>query len=115
MTVAAPKDENELQHMLATAIGSGRPFAIRYPRGLALGVELDPALQDDPDRHAASSCARAATCTLFAYGSMVSIAIQAAEELEKRGISCGVANARFAKPLDMELLRRIVADDAAAS
>ena len=46
--------------------------------------------------------------TLFAYGSMVAIALQAAAELEKQGISCGVANARFAKPLDMDLLRRIV-------
>jgi 1-deoxy-D-xylulose-5-phosphate synthase len=41
MTVAAPKDENELQHLLFTAIESGRPFAIRYPRGLGVGAELD--------------------------------------------------------------------------
>jgi 1-deoxy-D-xylulose-5-phosphate synthase len=108
MTVAAPKDENELQHMLATAINGGRPFALRYPRGLALGVELDPALKEVAVGR--GELLREGTdLTLFAYGSMVAIALQAAEELEKRGISCGVANARFAKPLDMELLRRIAA------
>src|SRR5512140_462222 len=48
MTVAAPKDENELQHLLFTAIGSGKPFAIRYPRGAGLGVDLDPALRPIP-------------------------------------------------------------------
>jgi 1-deoxy-D-xylulose-5-phosphate synthase len=108
MAVAAPKDENELQHMLATAIGSGRPFAIRYPRGLALGVELDPALKTLPVGRG-EMLREGRDLTLLAYGSMVAVAMAAAEELEKRGVSCGVANARFAKPLDMELLKRIVA------
>ena len=107
MTVAAPKDENELQHMLATAIGSGRPWAIRYSRGLALGVDLDPALKTMAAGRG-EMLREGRDLTLFAYGSMVAIAMAAAEELEKRGISCGVANARFAKPLDLELLRRIV-------
>jgi 1-deoxy-D-xylulose-5-phosphate synthase len=109
MTVAAPKDENELQHMLATAIGSGRPFAIRYPRGLALGVELDPALKNVPVGRG-EVLREGRDLYLVAYGSMVSVAMQAAGELEKRGISCGVANARFAKPLDMDLLRRLVSE-----
>jgi 1-deoxy-D-xylulose-5-phosphate synthase len=108
MTIAAPKDENELQHMLATAINSGRPWAVRYPRGLALGVELDPSLKTlPPGRGELVRDGR--DLTFFAYGSMVAVAQAAADELEKRGISCAVANARFAKPLDMELLRRIVA------
>jgi 1-deoxy-D-xylulose-5-phosphate synthase len=109
MTVAAPKDENELQHMLATAIGSGRPFAVRYPRGLALGVELDPALKTMATGRG-EVLREGRDLNLFAYGSMVSIAMQAAEELEKRGISCGVANARFAKPLDLDLLRRLMSE-----
>jgi 1-deoxy-D-xylulose-5-phosphate synthase len=108
MTVCAPKDENELQHMLATAINSGRPYTVRYPRGLALGIELDPQLKTMPIGRG-EMVREGRDLTLFAYGSMVSVGLQAAEELEKRGISCGVANARFAKPLDMELLTRIVA------
>ncbi len=108
MTVAAPKDENELQHMLYTAISSGKPFAVRYPRGMALGVELDPALQTVPVGRG-EVLREGRDITLLAYGSMVPVAEQAAGELEKRGVSCGVANARFAKPLDMELLRRVSA------
>jgi 1-deoxy-D-xylulose-5-phosphate synthase len=109
MTVAAPKDENELQHMLATAIGSGRPFAVRYPRGLALGVELDPALKTVPIGRG-EVLREGRDLNLFAYGSMVSVAMPAAEELAKRGVSCGVVNARFAKPLDLDLLRRLVSE-----
>ena len=106
MTVAAPKDENELQHLLHTAINSGRPYVVRYPRGMALGVELEPSLQTVP--HGKGELLREGRdLTFFAYGSMVAIALQAADELAKRGISCGVANARFAKPLDMDLLARI--------
>ena len=108
MTVCAPKDENELQHMLATAINSGRPYTVRYPRGLALGIELDPQLKTMPIGRG-EIVREGRDLTLFAYGSMVTVGVQAAEELEKRGISCAVANARFAKPLDMELLTRIVA------
>jgi 1-deoxy-D-xylulose-5-phosphate synthase len=108
MTVAAPKDENELQHLLYTAITSGHPFAIRYPRGVALGVELDPALKTIPVGRG-ELLREGRDLTLVAYGSMVSVAVQAADELAKRGISCGVVNARFAKPLDMELLRRVAA------
>jgi 1-deoxy-D-xylulose-5-phosphate synthase len=106
MTVAAPKDENELQHFLYTAINSGRPYVLRYPRGMALGVELDAKLQNVP--HGKGELLREGRdLTFFAYGSMVAVALQAADELAKRGISVGVANARFSKPLDMDLLARI--------
>ena len=50
MIVAAPKDENELQHLLFTAIESGGPFAIRYPRGLGAGRRARPVAEEDPDR-----------------------------------------------------------------
>jgi 1-deoxy-D-xylulose-5-phosphate synthase len=106
MTVAAPKDENELQHMLYTAITSGRPFVVRYPRGMGLGVALDQALEALPIGKG-EILREGSDLMLVAYGSMVSVAIAAAEELSKRGLSAGVANARFAKPLDMEMLARI--------
>src|SRR5207253_4665351 len=48
MIVAAPKDENELQHLLVTALESNGPFAIRYPRGLGAGVPLDGGLHAIP-------------------------------------------------------------------
>jgi 1-deoxy-D-xylulose-5-phosphate synthase len=108
MTVGAPKDENELQHMLYTAINSGRPYVLRYPRGMALGVELD-AKPQTVSLGKGELLREGRDLTFFAYGSMVAIARQAADELEKRGISVGVANARFAKPLDMDLLARIAA------
>jgi 1-deoxy-D-xylulose-5-phosphate synthase len=105
MTVAAPKDENELQHFLNTAIQSGRPFAIRYGRGLGVGVPLDPVLQSIPIGK--GEVVRAGRdLTLFAYGSMVKPALDAAELLAARGIDCGVINARFAKPLDVDLLEQ---------
>jgi 1-deoxy-D-xylulose-5-phosphate synthase len=106
MTVGAPKDENELQHMLFTAINSGIPFAVRYPRGMALGVELDPQLQTIPIGKG-EILSEGRDLMLLAYGSMVSVAQQAAQELARHGISAGVANARYAKPLDLELLRKI--------
>ena len=108
MTVAAPRDENELQHLLFTAIESGQPFTIRYPRGLGEGTELDPELKRIPIGRGEVLREGKDLC-LFAYGSMVPVALAAAETLEKRGIDCGVANARFAKPLDRELLGRISA------
>ena len=108
MTVAAPKDENELQHLLSTAINSGHPWAIRYPRGMALGVDLDPRLSTlAPGKGEIVREGR--DLMLLAYGSMVSVANAAADELERRGLSVGVANARFAKPLDMDLLAGIAA------
>jgi 1-deoxy-D-xylulose-5-phosphate synthase len=106
MTVAAPKDENELQHLLFTAIGSGRPFTVRYPRGLGPGVELDADLQTLPIGRG-ELLKEGKAIVLLAYGSMVPVALQAAQTLRQQGVDAGVANARFAKPLDRELLHRI--------
>jgi len=107
MTVAAPKDENELQHLLFTAIGSGRPFAIRYPRGLGLGLTLDEELREVPIGKG-EILATGTSVNLLAYGSMVPVAEQAAGMLKSHGIDCGVAHARFAKPLDVELVRTLL-------
>jgi 1-deoxy-D-xylulose-5-phosphate synthase len=106
MTVAAPRDENELQHLLFTAIESGQPFTIRYPRGLGVGTELDPELKRIPIGQGEVLREGKDLC-LLAYGSMVPVALAAAGMLRERGIDCGVADARFAKPLDAELLGRV--------
>jgi len=105
MTVAAPKDENELQHILFTAIESGRPWAIRYPRGLGLGVPLDETLHTIPAGRGEILREGKDVC-FMAYGSMVPVAAEAATLLRARGIEAGVIHARFAKPLDAELLER---------
>jgi 1-deoxy-D-xylulose-5-phosphate synthase len=106
MVVAAPKDENELQHLIFTAVSSGRPFIVRYPRGAGLGVELDPKLDGIPIGRG-EVLRDGKDLFLLAYGSMVPVAEEAARVLAARGIGCGVANARFAKPLDRDLVRRI--------
>jgi 1-deoxy-D-xylulose-5-phosphate synthase len=103
LAVSAPKDENELQHLLYTALRSDRPFAIRYPRGLGVGVPLDPTLEEIP-LGKAELLREGGDVLLLAYGSMVSLALQAAEFLGDKGIACAVVNARFAKPIDHGLL-----------
>jgi len=101
--VAAPKDENELQHVLFTAIYSGKPFAVRYPRGFGAGVPLDAELQQVAVGRG-EVLRSGGDVTLFAYGSMVPPALEAAEALAGHGIDCGVINARFAKPVDTDLV-----------
>ncbi|HYK41997.1 MAG TPA: 1-deoxy-D-xylulose-5-phosphate synthase [Thermoanaerobaculia bacterium] len=103
LTVAAPKDENELQHLLFTAIGSGTPWAIRYPRGLGLGVPLDEDLRKVPVGKGEVIREGKDVCFL-AYGSMVPVAVEASTLLRARGVESGVLHARFAKPLDGEML-----------
>src|SRR5256712_644334 len=105
MIVAAPKDENELQHLLFTALHSGKPFAIRYPRGFGAGVPLSAELQPIPIGKG-ETLRKGTDITLFAYGSMVTPATEAAASLTARGMDCGVINARFAKPLDVELIEQ---------
>ena len=105
MIVAAPKDENELQHLLFTAIHSGGPFAIRYPRGFGAGVPLEATRRSIPVGRG-EMLRTGGDITLFAYGSMVPPALEAAEALAERGVDCGVVNARFAKPLDVDLLEQ---------
>jgi len=104
-TVSAGKDENELQHLLFTAIYSGKPFAVRYPRGFGIGVPLDKEFQTLPIGKG-EVLRRGKDLNLFAYGSMVTPATEAAAALTARGIECGVINARFAKPLDVELIEQ---------
>jgi 1-deoxy-D-xylulose-5-phosphate synthase len=109
MVLMAPKDENELRHMLFTAISQDGPAALRYPRGNGIGVPLDPGfkrleigkseiLRDGED------------IAILALGSMVYPCLEAAGQLEAFGIHSTVINARFAKPLDEELFSVLAAE-----
>jgi 1-deoxy-D-xylulose-5-phosphate synthase len=105
MICMAPRDENELQHMVKTAFETGHPTSLRYPRGAGVGVEMEKELRSLPigkgeimrdGRHAA----------IFAIGNEVWPSVHAAEMLAKEGLDIAVINARFIKPVDDELILR---------
>jgi 1-deoxy-D-xylulose-5-phosphate synthase len=104
MVVMAPKDENELQHMLKTAIEYPGPAAVRYPKGSGCGVPLD-AILHPLQIGKAETLKTGGDATILAIGSMVVPALEAARNLEEdEGIAATVVNARFVKPLDTELI-----------
>ena len=103
MTVMAPKDENELRHMLKTAVDFDGPISLRYPRGSGVGVDITEPMQALPIGKA-EVLREGRDVSIWAIGSMVQSAAQAAEKLAEQGISAGVVNMRFVKPLDKELL-----------
>jgi 1-deoxy-D-xylulose-5-phosphate synthase len=104
MTIMAPKDENELQHMLKTAIQEvDGPVAIRYPRGAGVGVATTEPLHALPIGR--GELIRAGSdVAILAIGAMVLTAERAGELLAGEGISAAVVNARFVKPLDERLV-----------
>ncbi len=105
MTVMAPRDENELQHMLATALEIQGPVALRYPRGNGVGVALDQIITPLPVGRA-EVLREGKDGAVLALGSMVHPALEAALQLERDGgPSLTVVNARFVKPLDEELIQ----------
>jgi 1-deoxy-D-xylulose-5-phosphate synthase len=106
MVVMAPKDENELQHMVKTCLSHEGPTSVRYSRGSVWGVSMDAEpkalligqgelLREGED------------IALLAIGITVLPALQAAERLAEQGISAAVVNARFVKPLDHALIARV--------
>ncbi len=106
IVIMAPKDENELQHMLKTAIEHSGPVSLRYPRGEGFGVDLDKEfkrleigrgdlLRDGRD------------VAIVGIGQTVLPALRAAADLSSLGIDAAVVNARFVKPLDRDLLREV--------
>ncbi|MGA2954395.1 MAG: 1-deoxy-D-xylulose-5-phosphate synthase [Thermodesulfobacteriota bacterium] len=105
----APKDENELQHMLRTAILCGRPVSLRYPRGNGWRGFLDEDIKELPIGKA-EVLREGRDLTLLAIGSTVKAALEAASQLHNRGIESTVVNARFIKPLDADLLCSLAAD-----
>ncbi|WP_447974237.1 1-deoxy-D-xylulose-5-phosphate synthase [Nitrospira sp. Kam-Ns4a] len=103
MVVMAPKDENELQHMVKTCLTHDGPAAVRYPRGTSLGVAMDP--EPLPLPIGRGELLREGTdLAIVAVGVTVWEAVKAAERLAQEGISCTVVNARFVKPLDADLI-----------
>ena len=106
LIVSAPKDENELQHLLYTAVKSDHPMSVRYPRSLGLGVKLDKEFKEIPIGKW-EILRDGDDVAILAIGSMVTPALDAARELAKDGIGATVVNARFAKPLDEELIKEL--------
>ena len=106
MIVMAPSDENECRQMLTTAFRSNAPAAVRYPRGLGTGAAVDPELKGLPigrgEVRRESTAPEGRRIALLAFGSMLHPALAAAANLDAT-----VANMRFIKPLDRDLLRRL--------
>jgi 1-deoxy-D-xylulose-5-phosphate synthase len=107
MTVMAASDEAELMHMVATAAAhDSGPIAFRYPRGEGVGVEL-------PERGEVLPIGKGRIvregkdAAILCLGTRLHAALAAADHLQAQGVSCTVADARFAKPLDVELIRRL--------
>ncbi|MCE2391593.1 MAG: 1-deoxy-D-xylulose-5-phosphate synthase [Proteobacteria bacterium] len=104
--VMSPKDENELRQMLKTAIDYPGPAAVRYPRGNALGVPIDPEIKPLPIGEA-ELILDGDDVAIVALGHLVSEARDAAERLRADGISAALLNARFVKPLDTRRLSEL--------
>jgi 1-deoxy-D-xylulose-5-phosphate synthase len=100
MVCMAPKDENELRHMLKTAFETGHPTSLRYPRGNGMGVTIEPEMKSIPVGKG-EVMREGSDAAIFAIGNEVWPAVRAAE-----GMNVAVINARFIKPLDDELIVR---------
>jgi len=103
MVVMAPKDENEFQHMIKTAIAWKAPIAFRYPRGAGYGVKMDRELRR-LEVGKAEVLLEGEDVLILAIGSTVYPSLEAAHRLLKDGIGVSVVNCRFVKPLDGELI-----------
>jgi len=101
MVVMAASDENECRKMLSTAYQFPGPAAVRYPRGAGIGAAIDPALDTLPIGKGELR-RQGQGVAILAFGTMVAPAIGAAEELDAT-----VANMRFVKPLDVELVKQL--------
>jgi 1-deoxy-D-xylulose-5-phosphate synthase len=108
LVIMAPKDENELQHMLKTAVDYSGPISLRYPRGEGCGVSMDETMQPLPIGKA-ELLRDGSDIVIAAVGQAVVPALKAAQDLAPLGISAAVINARFVKPLDGELLGALLA------
>ena len=99
----APKDENELRHMLYTALQHCGPVALRYPRSVGQGVTMNDPLKEIPIGKA-EVLREGRDVTLIGVGPLVNTCLQAAQELRHRGVEAAVINLRYINPLDRELL-----------
>jgi 1-deoxy-D-xylulose-5-phosphate synthase len=101
--IMAPKDENELRHMLKTGVMYNGPASVRYPRGSGVGVPLDEKIEA-LEIGKAEILREGADVAILGIGSEVSYCVKAAERLALEGLNVTVVNARFVKPLDSELI-----------
>ncbi|TCP31190.1 1-deoxy-D-xylulose-5-phosphate synthase [Scopulibacillus darangshiensis] len=107
MTIMMGKDENELQHMVYTALKYDKgPIAVRYPRGNGLGVEMADELQEIPIG-SWEVLKEGKDIAILSFGPMLQTALDAAKRLQTDGVSASVINARFIKPLDSGMLRKL--------
>lgn len=107
MVLMMPKDENEGQHMVKTAIDyNGGPIALRYPRGNGLGVPMDDELKAIPIG-SWEVLEQGKDAVILAFGTTIPMALHAAEQLREEGIHVEVVNSRFIKPMDEEMLASI--------
>ncbi|WP_454915854.1 1-deoxy-D-xylulose-5-phosphate synthase [Xanthobacter sediminis] len=111
MTLMAPADEAELTHMMATAVAhDAGPLAIRFPRGEGVGVERPDRGQVLPiGKGRLVSGTGEGDVALVSLGTRLADCLKAAERLEEKGFKVSVADARFAKPLDRDLLLKLAA------
>ncbi len=107
MVLMMPKDENEGQHMVYTALKyDGGPIAMRFPRGNGLGVALDEELKEIP-LGTWEVLKEGNDVCILTFGTTIPMAMEAAKFLQKQGISVKVVNARFIKPLDEAMLEAV--------
>jgi len=106
----APKDEDELRHMIATGLAHDGPAAVRYPRGNALGVKMEGPPRPLPIGRGEIVADHGRAVAIVALGTMVAPAVAAAAVLAEQGVGAVVVNARFIKPLDEELIVRLAAE-----
>ena len=104
MVVAAPSDENECRKLLSTAYHYPGPAAVRYPRGAGVGAHIDPALETLPIGKGVLR-REGKGIAILAFGSMVAPSLTAAADL-----NATVADMRFVKPLDVELVKQLARD-----
>jgi len=103
LIIMAPKDENELRHMIYSAFSYNQPVAVRYPRSTGIGVTMD----EEPviiEKGKAELLREGSDVTLIGFGTVVNICLKAADELQLKGINAGVVNLRFINPVDLELI-----------
>jgi 1-deoxy-D-xylulose-5-phosphate synthase len=108
LVIMMPKDENEGQHMVYTAIQyDDGPIALRFPRGNGLGVKLDEELKEIPIG-TWEVLREGSDLAILTFGTTISMALEAAEKLAKENVSVKVVNARFIKPMDEKMLHDLL-------
>ncbi|KPL59647.1 1-deoxy-D-xylulose-5-phosphate synthase [Rossellomorea vietnamensis] len=111
MVIMMPKDENEGQHLVNTALQyNDGPIALRYPRGNGYGVPMDGELSTIPIG-TWEVLKQGTDAAILTFGTTIPMAMEAAADLEKQGLSVRVVNARFIKPMDENMLKRILEEE----